>query len=247
VEFVIRKLIGELKLVQKLNNKAVLIGIILLSLLMVSIDMSKGKGSLMHVSASNSLLKITVDDPSDNNDTSVGNFSLDIDNDPPVFIDWFDSQSIITPNDPITFWAIVEDVDNSSGELTVTLYYSNDSFNLINVSQTMTYVSSPDTYQHQFEYTMAGQTAGTYYQYYYQAYDGESYVKEDNTGLYYDIQWQTVDRGQGQPAVPTTEVPIEEIIFRIDWLLILALIIILVVSVFAIRKFQQKQEGKISW
>lgn len=143
----------------------------------------------------------------DDNDTSKGEFQIDTDNDAPSFTLVFDSTSLITPLQDVVFWAIIEDIDNTSTELTVTLYYSDDSFVLNNVSQSMSYESSPSANNYRYNYTMTGQPAGTYYQYYYQVEDGYSIVKSGNP-IYYDIQWDvspTAGGGQkgGQPDEPT--------------------------------------------
>lgn len=143
-------------------------------------------------------------------DTSEGSAQIDTDNDAPSFVLVFDSVELVEPDTNIVFYTIIEDVDNDSTELIVTLYYSDDSFVIHNVSQSMSYVSSPQADQYRYEYIFLGQPAGVYYQYYYQVEDGYSNAKDDNSGSYYDIQWETTDYIPPEPRnTKPKEVPIE--------------------------------------
>ena len=122
-------------------------------------------------------------------DNSTGNFNLDTVNDPSFFIEVFDTAEIIYPNTDVDFHAIVLDIDNTSAQVLITLYYTYSTFSTQNISVIMPYVSTGDPNTYRFEYTFTGKSAGTYLTYYYQAYDGTNIVKEDNSGFYYDIQW----------------------------------------------------------
>ena len=120
--------------------------------------------------------------------TGSGNVQIFV-NDPPSFSTVYEGTEWITPLENVTFWAIIVDIDNTSGELTTTIYYSNDSFVSHNESVTMSYndTISADTYR--FIYEWEGESSNTYYDYYYQVFDGENIVQETNGGLYYNIQW----------------------------------------------------------
>ncbi len=145
-------------------------------------------------------------------DESKGTVLFDFDNDPSTFESWWDSDVLVIPLQNVSFWAIVEDIDNTSTELTITLYTSNDSFNLDNNSYSMVFLQEVSPNNYKFNYTFTGQPDGTYLHYYYQVYDGETYVEEDNSGLFYDIQWQVVAivLPPGGPARPRTTTVDEE-------------------------------------
>ena len=122
-------------------------------------------------------------------DTSKGDFEVDTVNDAPVFVAWHDSDIILPPLTDELFFATISDVDNDSTELTVTLYYSDDNFAVMNDSETLVYFESPAPNQYNFSYNFPGQTGGTYYEYYYQVEDGFSRIKKPPSG-YLDIQWE---------------------------------------------------------
>lgn len=138
---------------------------------------------------------------------------LNVANDSPIFIDWYETDILIDPFEDVTFYADVFDVDNTSGQLTITLYYSEDSFSSQNFSVSMSYDSKISANTYRYNYTMNGRPSGTYMQYYYQAFDGENRVNEDNTGFFYDIQWSV-------PAItivrPVDQKPTEVIRYQ-DW------------------------------
>ena len=132
------------------------------------------------------------------NDTS-GNNAYDIVfvfvtapiNDPSIFSDWFNTTESITADTSVIFYVELYDIDNISSELSIILYYTFSDFPTQNLSVSLSYVSLVATDTYRFEYTFAGQSDGTTILYYYQAYDGASYVKEDNSGAFYDLDWLT--------------------------------------------------------
>ena len=110
-------------------------------------------------------------------------------NDPPTFASVFDASQLYPPYENVTFWAIIADVDNSSNELNVTLWYSNDSWVTHNESIPMIYNDTVSADNYRFIYEFEGERQGTYYDYYYTGFDGEHNITDDNSGLYYDIDW----------------------------------------------------------
>jgi hypothetical protein len=142
-------------------------------------------------------------------------------NDSPIFMEWYETETLIDPFVDVTYYAEVFDIDNTSGQLTITLYYSEDSFSGQNLSVSMSYISKVSANTYRYEYTMTGRPSGTYMQYYYQAFDGENRVKEDNSGFFYDIQWSV-------PAVVIDHKPkpVEELPRYLDitWFLLFGLI-----------------------
>lgn len=183
--------------------------------------------------------------------------SVQIDNDaPPSFVSVFDSTEsgwiswIVESDTNVTFWAIIEDIDNTSIELNVTLYYSSDVFITHFLSANLTFVSSPQMNQYQFEYEMSGQEKGTYYQYYYQGFDGETKIKDDNSGLYYVIQWDSITSSDVNLPASITQEPKEEPIepsepLTADYMMLILVIImtialIIIIIVIAVsNKFNQ--------
>ena len=132
---------------------------------------------------------------------SIGDFELDPFNDPPIFIDWYDSATLIPPDNSVTFHVLFNDIDNSSSELTVYLFYSNDSFAIYNNSYTMNFALENPRDTFRFTYLWPGQPYGTYFQYYYVLFDGSNYVKKPNEiGVYLDIQWDFAIQDPGAPA-----------------------------------------------
>lgn len=124
-------------------------------------------------------------------DNVTGELSLlNVANDPPIFTDWFNTSELIEPNVDVDFFAEVFDIDNVSTELTVTFYYSYDNFVSQNYSVAMNYDSVVDYNTYRFELTIVGKSSGTYMSYYYHVFDGENRVKEDDSGFFYDIEWQ---------------------------------------------------------
>lgn len=109
-------------------------------------------------------------------------------NDPPTFDSVFDAL-LHAPYVNATFWAIIVDVDNTSTELNVTLWYSTGNWDAHNESILLTYNDTVSTDHYRFVYEFQGQARGTYYDYYFTGYDGEFNITDNNNGLYYSIQW----------------------------------------------------------
>lgn len=166
-------------------------------------------------------------------DNSLGDLLMDTVADPPSFVDWYETTELIYPTTDVSFFAEVLDIDNSSGQLTVTLYYTYSNFATQNISFTMSYVSLVALQTYRFEYTFTGMPDGTYLTYYYHAFDGTNIVKEDNSGLFYDIQWSFPPVTIDTPLLPDVDYP--RPIFEVpNYLLIfLALsILLLVIAIF---------------
>ena len=121
-------------------------------------------------------------------DSSIGNLTYDTVNDAPVFIDVYNTSDLITPNEDVLFYAVIQDIDNTSAQLNVTLYYSYSIFNFENHSFEMSYASLEALQTYRFEHNFVGKTSGTSIIYYYQVFDGETIVREGYP-LYYDLQW----------------------------------------------------------
>ena len=142
-----------------------------------------------------------------------GTFQYDTDNDAPTYQSWYDSTTLIDPYQDVLFYVVIEDIDNTSSELTVTLYYSNDSFGTYNISKSMSYASSPSTDNYRFTYLFPGEPLGTYYQYYYQVFDGDNYVEQPAayaSGILFDIQWDNPPSGDtGGGGEPMVSEPLE--------------------------------------
>lgn len=187
-------------------------------------------------------------------DDSSGSFQYDGDNDAPVFIDVYDSSSLIYSNINTTFFAVIQDYDNSTTELTVKLHYSANSFSTTN-NISLSYHSLYAIDQYRYNYTFAGQSGGTYYEYYYSVYDGNNTVYENNTGLFYDIQWETAivpSSGGGTPDDPDPEEYVgtifEEVLRPQNFYtiaLIVASILAFLTGFFFLNRQRQKQRGLI--
>jgi len=182
-------------------------------------------------------------------DSSIGDFQVDTDNDPPFFVDWLDQEDTVSPYTSVLFYATILDIDNSSTELNVTLWYSNDSFSSVNVSVSMSYDSHPAANQWHFTYTFPGQAADTYYKYYYTVFDGNTTVKEDDNSNYYDIQWLKVASG-GTAYDPPGETPVgvsPEIIINPDVVLGASLIAFILCSLFVILGYDKSRKIRGSY
>lgn len=108
----------------------------------------------------------------------------------PVIVDWFDPEILIPHMADAQFYCEIYDYDNDSTELIVTLFYSNDHWELQNGSITMTFSHSPSSKHYYYTYLWAGEPEGTYYQYYYQVNDGNVTVKKPaEHDVFFDIQW----------------------------------------------------------
>ena len=57
--------------------------------------------------------------PANANDDIDGTFEYDLDNDPPIFVSWEDTDEVITKDVGHTFYAVILDIDNTSSELTI--------------------------------------------------------------------------------------------------------------------------------
>ncbi len=136
---------------------------------------------------------------------SEGSFEISTVNDPPYIVDWYHNTTLIEPGTDVLFHATVWDIDNTSDELTVTLWYSNDTFMYDNNSVTMVFSkeTSPDYYR--YNYTIDGPNEGIY-SYYYEATDGEftDYKPAGyNVGVYFDIQWISLIEETTQQDTPS--------------------------------------------
>jgi hypothetical protein len=166
-------------------------------------------------------------------DNVTGYLALsNIANDSPIFTDWYNTSVLIDPFIDVSFYAEVFDIDNTSGQLTITLYYSEDSFNSQNLSVSMNYISKVSANTYRYNYTMTGRPDGTYMQYYYQAFDGENRVKEDDSGFYYDIQWLFPAITIDVPLPP--DVDYERPIIEVPNILFIFVTLMLLLSVIAI-------------
>jgi len=139
----------------------------------------------------------------DQDTTATGSFTHDTDNDAPLFASWYDSTTLIDPDADVLFYVVIYDIDNSSTELNVTLYWSDDSFGAINRSHNMAFSNSPSTNNYRYTYLFPGKPLGTYYQYYYVVNDGANTVYQPAaylSGIYFDIQWDAPYVPSGGPA-----------------------------------------------
>ena len=142
-----------------------------------------------------------------NSDTSTGDFEISVANDPPSFIDWYDPVTLLDPMADAPFFVIVYDQDNDSTGLNITLWYTNDSFATVNISVQMNFAISKAINTYKFTYNFPGEPQGTYYQYYYQAYDGYNLRKKPSElGVFLDIQWDVFPVEfpdyPGSPGIP---------------------------------------------
>lgn len=153
---------------------------------------------------------LPLGDPND--DSILAYFFLDSPaNDPPVFIDWFETTEAQTPDEDVLVHAEIYDVDNTSGQLTVYMFYSTDDFLTHNISAPMTFNNSNGLHYYTFTVLVAGQPSGTYYQYYFTAFDGTTRVREPSTvGTYLEFQWYYPGGDNPGGGLETTTVPVPE-------------------------------------
>lgn len=154
-------------------------------------------------------------------------------NDPSVFTAWFETEETVSPNEDVTFYVEIQDVDNISSELNITLFYSFTGFSAQNVSVNMTYDSTIDTNIHRFEYVFAGQDAGTVLYFYYMAFDGENYVyKRDMKDLLWSVPAVVIERALPDKQDYEREIPdIEQLaILLVSVIGLLALIFIIMLG-----------------
>lgn len=179
-------------------------------------------------------------------DDSRGDMALDLDNDPPVFIEWEEATAIVTENLDFLFYVVIEDIDNTSSELNVTLFYSNNLFVSDNNTINMTYESSPATNQYRFIYWFSGQPAVTTYDFYYVAFDGETQVRKPTTeGYYYNIQWGTAVRPDGFERYPRRIPLIEWIGVNLPLMLFAMLTVVMLFSSMFILVHQRRTEDLV--
>lgn len=184
-------------------------------------------------------------------DDSDGSFDLDYVNDAPSFSAWYDSTTLIQPEHNVTFEVTIQDIDNTSGELTVYLWYSSDIFGVSNISQIMYYSSnpSPDNYEFVYEMDGTGKVHGTYYSYYYNVYDGYNTIYQPTayvSGIFFDIQWDNPPSdGGGVWKPPVEDILIEDfpdvMIISIP-MLVISVVGICIIFVFFLVNKNKKQK-----
>lgn len=122
-------------------------------------------------------------------DESTGNFSFDDVNDPPTFQEWYETEEVISPFTDVLFFAEIQDIDNSSDQLNVSLHYTfTSSWGASNETIYLNESTELGNMTYRFEYLFSGQASGAYMQYYYQVFDGETTVREGYP-IYFDLQW----------------------------------------------------------
>lgn len=178
-------------------------------------------------------------------DYSTGSFEQDTDNDPISIVALLDQEDVVRPNVNVEFYATVYDIDNDSAEITVTLWYSNDTFTVYNISQSIVFSSNPAVNQYRFTYNFTGQADGVYLQYYYTAFDGNTTARKDNSGLFYDIEWRKVGAGgspRGDEDIPIGSRP--TITVKPDFIVAVAVVALLVAITLGGYSYQQKRKYK---
>ncbi|KKN93621.1 hypothetical protein LCGC14_0194530 [marine sediment metagenome] len=125
-------------------------------------------------------------------DNITGTWQLDPNGFRPVFTEYEDFPALIVPGEDALFQAKINDIDNSSAELSITIYSSNDTFSVYNDSTVMSFIIEDPADIFEFTFNWLGENASTYYDFYYVAFDGISYVRSSNPS-YYSIQWQFAD------------------------------------------------------
>lgn len=177
-----------------------------------------------------------------------GTFQLDTDNDASSFVSWYDSTTLIEPDNDVLFYTVVEDIDNASDHLTVTIWYSNDSFGLYNESQVMAYASTPSSNNYRFTHLFAGQPVGTYFQYYFSVYDGDNFVYQPaayEAGILFDIQWDNPPEGPaGGGVTPRDEEAITPEEFRdINIMITLPTLLVGALIIVGVRQYVKHRES----
>lgn len=161
---------------------------------------------------------------------------------PPTFSAWYDPTSLLDPFADALFYVVIYDVDNSSDEINITLFYSVDTFGIHNVSQQMAFSNSPAANTYRYTYNMLGKPAGTYYQYYYQAND-TTFVrkKPSEAGVYFDIQWDVEPVAIGDNAGFWIFPSLDTLVSREDrWVLWLLLLLVVLTSYLVIQRNKNK-------
>lgn len=152
-------------------------------------------------------------------------------NDAPYFISWYETSELITPLVDVEFYASVFDIDNSTTEINITVYYTFSTFAYENLSVDLVYDSNPLPHIYLYDYLFFGQVDVTTMRYYYQAYDGENIVRKGYP-TYFEITWSyppvTIERPL--PADVDYEVPFEftldHVIFLFIGLFVLSLTVL---------------------
>lgn len=180
----------------------------------------------------------------DDNDNSIGSFTTDIGNDSPVFQAWFETDELISPLDNVLFETDITDIDNSSVQLNVSLFYTFSSFIYANYSVNMSFASLRTEYDNQtyrFEYDFSAQASGTYMYYYYQVYDGFSTVQK-GIPAYFEIQWSFPPVTIERPLPPdTTYKRAEKIPNYLSFFLACAFLFFLTALIMAKAKSQKER------
>lgn len=123
-------------------------------------------------------------------DDTIGNFNL-VEGNAPIIAGWFETDDVFSPYADVTFNATVIDLDNTSDELTVKLFYSVDSFDTTNISIDMVFDSEIIAGTYYYELDFSGMAENTYIEYYYWVTDGNFTDREPAIGEpYLSIQWQ---------------------------------------------------------
>ncbi len=136
-------------------------------------------------------------------DTAIGNFLASLEgNESGTFLNYYDPHTLIDPYADVVFYTLIEDPDNTSDEITVTMFYSNDTFVSDNRSTVMMYSGEPEPDQYQYVTAWTGEPDNTVYHFYYKSYDGKNTVRKDDNGDYFDITW-------GLPRKPPSTNPIK--------------------------------------
>ena len=123
------------------------------------------------------------------NDQSTGTFEHDLDNDPPVIEDWYEPEDIVEPDLDILLWVTFQDIDNTSGQMSVIAFASNDSFVLDNNSLAMAFFETTGNNTYRFVLWFDGQENGVEYDFYFSVYDGETRVRRPLAPTYVTVQW----------------------------------------------------------
>lgn len=161
---------------------------------------------------------------------------------PPSFTSWYDPTTLLDPYANALFYAVIYDLDNTSDEINVTLFYSLDGFGANNVSVEMNFADSPAENTYRYTYLMLGEPQGTYYQFYYQANDTTFIRKKPSeAGVYFDIQWDVepvVVDGAGFWILPSLDQLITQ---ENRWILWLLLLLTALTSFMVIKRNKNKR------
>lgn len=127
-------------------------------------------------------------------DDSIGDFDLiTAENNPFILLNWFYTEDIIDPLVDVEFNVTVYDEDNTSDELSVKLYYSDDVFSSTNVSVALVFDEEISPHNYTYLYVISGQVANVKIYYYYIVYDGLTLErKPDLSDEFYDVLWASV-------------------------------------------------------